>query len=179
VVVIAATSATTFVLPSTDAGVAPQAGNTIAFFDLPNLRFRRKRILTATFRSDGNYDVVCDTSNGASDLGYTPVVGQPCSPWSDSLDLIVPALLAYTDTLGPGEQVPGFFDPGLRQRRSPPATSSYPNTITNKILAQEFASTSVGDIVLQEPTVPYATPVGVQGVSSNLLTLGGLAVFPQ
>jgi len=134
VVVIAATSATTFVLPSTDAGVAPQAGNTIAFFDLPNLRFRRKRILTATFRSDGNYDVVCDTSNGASDLGYTPVVGQPCSPWSDSLDLIVPALLAYTDTLGPGEQVPGFFDPGLRQRRSatsffksPPCRTRHPS----------------------------------------------------
>ena len=162
------------------AAVAPQVGNTIGFFDLANLRFRRKRVLTATFNGiTGGYDIVCDISNGVSDQGYTPLVNQPCCPWSDSLDSLTAATLAFTDVLGPGEQLANFFDPGLRQRRSPPATSSYQNTITNKILAQEFASTSVSDIVLQEPTVPYSTPVGTQGVSSNLLTVGTIVVFPE
>lgn len=163
-----------------NAGTAPQAGNTIAFFDLPNLRFRRKRILTAVLNGlTGGYDIVCDTSNGISDTSYTPIANQPCCPWSDSLDSLTAPTLATTDLLGPGEQLAGFFDPGLRQRRSPLATASYPNQITNRILAPEFANGAIGDIVLQEPAVPFVTPTGTPGISSFLLTVGTLVCFPE
>ena len=174
----ASPTATTFNIIG--AATAPQAGNTIAFFDLPNLRFRRKRVLTATLNGGtGGYDIVCDTSNGISDTSYTPLASQVCCPWSDSLDSLTAPILTYTDVIGPGEQLSNFFDPGLRQKRSPAPTLLYPNTITNRILAPVFSLSSVGDVVLQEPTVPYATPVGTPGVSSNLLTVGTLVAFPE
>lgn len=157
--------------------VAPQPGNTIAFFDLANLKFRRKRILTATLAV--GYNIVCDTTNGISDTTYAPYVGQPCCPWSDSLDSLTSAIVAYFDLLGPGEQMANFFDPGLRQRRSPASPQFFPSTVSNRILSGLFGVQSLQDTTLQEPAVPYATPVGSQGVSSNLLTLATLVAFPQ
>jgi uncharacterized phage protein gp47/JayE len=157
--------------------VAPQPGNTIAMFDLAALKFRRKRILTATLGV--GYDIVCDTTNGISDTTYTPYVGQPICPWSDSLDSLTSAIVNYFDLLGPGEQMANFFDPGLRQRRSPPSPASFPSVISNRILSDLFKAQSLQDATLQEPAVPYATPVGSQGVSSFLLTLATLVAFPQ
>ena len=98
----------------------PQVGQSVAFFDLPNLTYRRKKFLTVTAISSTAYDVTVDTTNGVSDTSYTPTNGQPCSPWSDSLDSLLTPVLTYFDSIGPGEQFASFFDPGVRQRRDPP-----------------------------------------------------------
>jgi hypothetical protein len=183
---------------SLSAPTAPQVGQSVGFIDLTNGVFRRKKILTVTTISATQYDIVVDTTNGISDTSYTPGSGQACCPWSDSLGSLIPALIAYFDTLGPGEQVATFFDPGLRQRRNPLNPQLWPSTITNRLLgggvtptpplgSQQnqppvptlFSTTTQQDVQLIEPAVPYATPVGTLGVSSNLSTFGGLAVFPE
>jgi uncharacterized phage protein gp47/JayE len=157
----------------------PQVGQTIAFYDAPNAYFRRKKILTVAVVTAGvTWDLVFDTSNAASDTSYTPVAGQPACPWSDSLQSLVTPAVAYFDLLGPGEQVSSFFDPGYRQRRSPQAPAAWPSTLTNRILQPLFALSTVSDITMLSPAVPYAPATGTPGVSSNLLTLGALAAFP-
>jgi uncharacterized phage protein gp47/JayE len=193
-------SATQFRLsgPGLTSTTAPQVGQSIAFFDLANLAFRQKKLLTVTAIDGQDYDVTIDTTNGVSDTSYTPSLFQSCGPWSDSLDSIIPAIIAYFDTLGPGEQFANFFDPGLRQKRSPASPQYWPSVITNRILggaitqqppqgAQQtqppvptvYSTQTVGDAELIEPTAPHATPTGTPGVSSYLLTLGDLIVFPE
>ena len=158
---------------------APQVGQTIAFYDQPYATFRRKRILTVTTVSAGvSWDLVFDTTNSASDTSYTPVVGQPCCPWSDSLQSIVAAAVAFFDAVGPGEQVATFWDPGFRQRRNPLDPAAWASSLTNRILQPMFSLSSVADVVLLSPSVPYTPPTGSPGVSSNMLTLGSLAAFP-
>lgn len=176
-------TATTFRLKNIDGTtiVAPQVGNTIAFYDAPNQVFRRKKVLTATFVAGTSYDIVCDQTNGASDTSYTPYssgTGQPCCPWSDSLDALALPTVSYFDTLGPGEQRSTFFDPGLRERRSPRSPQFWPSEVSNRMLAPLFALAQVQDIALQEPTVPFNATVGTPGVSSNLITLRSITVFP-
>jgi len=156
--------------------VAPQVGNTIGFYDAAAQKFRRKKIGRVV--GTGPWILAFDATNGQSDTTYAPVAGQPVVPWSDSLDSLVAPVLAYFDGLGPGEQVGSFYDPGTRQRRSP-APPAWPNDISNRLLAKLFPVPQVGDVTLAEPTVPHATPVGSATVSSNLLTLGALAAFPQ
>jgi hypothetical protein len=191
-------SATAFRLSSPSMTEVPQVGQSIAFLDLPNLVFRRKRILSITTISPTIYDITVDTVSGLSDTGYAPVNGQPCCPWSDNLNSLMTPIVSYFDTLGPGEQFANFFDPGLRQRRSPPSPQFWPNQITNRILGgalvpqppqgpqqnqpavQTLLTTpTLQDVLLVEPSVPFGTPVGNPGVSSNLLTLGSLAVYPE
>jgi len=176
----------------------PQVGQSVAFLDMTGTTptFRRKVILTVTADSVAGWDIVVDTTTAASDLGYTPVVGQCVCPWSDSLQSLVPPVLAYFDTVGPGEQKATFFDLGLRQKRSPASPGKWPSVVSNRLLgvpaqvpvaAQQsapppitlFGLPTLGDVVLQEPTVPYATPVGSAGVSSHLLTLSNLLAFPE
>ena len=176
---------------------APQVGQSIALYDVAGQQFRRKKILTVTVDVVGGlsgYAITVDPS--VSDASFTPYAGQNPCPWSDSLNSLIVPVVSYLDTLGPGEQLAAFFDPGLRQKRSPPSPNSFPSVISNRLLgvppnttvqaAQAaaptvtlFNLTTLQDVVLQEPSVPYATPVGSPGVSSNLLTLSNLLAFPE
>lgn len=191
------TSATYFRLNSSGI-TSPTVGQSIAFYDRANQVFRRKKIASFTVDGAGGYDITCDTTNGLTDTSYTPVIGQPCCPWSDSLQDLVTPLVSYFDTLGPGEMFASFFDPGQRQKRSPPNPTSWPSSITNRMLGGArtvqaptgpqqtqppvptiFTTPSIGDAVLVEPTVPYAAPTGSPGVSVYLLTLLGPLAFPE
>jgi len=179
-VVVAASptpTATTFRLTNIPAAT-PQVGQTIGFYDAPNAKFRRKKILTATL-AGSDYDIACDAANNASDTNFTPAAGQPCCPFSESLDSLAPAVIAFFDGLGPGEQKPDFFDPGLRERRSPRNPQFFPSAVTNRILTSLFALSTLQDVSLQEPTPPFSPTVGSPGISANLLTLGSLVAFPQ
>jgi len=193
-------SPTAFRVTSTSMSEVPQVGQSIAFFDLANLVFRRKKILTVTVISATACDLTVDLASGVSDGSYTPISGQPCCPWSDSLNSVVTPLVTYFSKLGPGEQVASFFDPGLRQRRSPTSPQVWPNQITNRLLGGApvpvpaagpqqnqppvptlFSTATLYDVELIEPaTLPYATPTGTPGVSSYLNTIGpALVVFPE
>ncbi len=157
---------------------APQVGQTIGFFDRPNKAFRRKKILTVSVVTPTLvWDVTFDTTNNASDVTYAPAIGTAASPWSDSLDTMIEPVVGYFDTLGPGEQVASFPDPGQRQRRSPQSPTSWPNTITNRILAPLFNLSSIEDLDLEEPATPLNTTVGTPGVLAYLMTLGDLCAF--
>lgn len=189
--VLSAASSTSFVLSTATATTTPQAGQTIGFFEVdaaengkvPRIgKWRRKRILSvAVVIADKRWTITVDTSNGASDTTYTPSVGDLASPWSESLDdLTVPVLRAMA-TLGPGEMVGTFYDPGLRQRRAPAATEKWPSSINNLMLLNPiFDSGLVGDASIAIPeSLPYATSTGVAAVSANLLTLGDLAFYEK
>lgn len=191
------TSATYFRLDAT--GITePQVGQSIGFLDLPNLTFRRKKILSYAADGSGGWDITVDTSGGVSDTSYVPQNGDIACPWSDSLDSLIEPVLTYFDSLGPGEMFASFFDEGLRQRRSPPSPQKWPNQVTNRLLGGAlipvppsgtpqnqpavptlFTTPTIEDVLLVEPTVPYSTPVGTPGVSVNLLQLGALAAFPE
>lgn len=155
--------------------VAPQVGQSIAFYDAANQAWRQKKIAFVTGSNPWNITV---TTDGSSDTTYAPVSGQLASPWSDSLVAVTQPTVSYFDSLGPGEQVASFFDPGLRQRRSPRSPGTWPSQITRKILAPLDDLPTIEGIDLLSPSTPYATPVGTAGVSSNLLTLGDIAVYP-
>lgn len=194
-------SAVTFRLSSPAMTEVPQVGQSVAFFDKSNPTapaFRRKKIRSVTAISATQYDITVDTTNGVSDTSYTPANGQPCSPWSDSLDTLSPSVLAYFDALGPGEMVSSFFDPGLRQRRSPASPTFWPSAITHRLLGGTtvpqppqgpqqnqppvpvlYNLASLYDIDLLDPPVPFNAPVGIPGVSANLPTLGSILAFPE
>jgi uncharacterized phage protein gp47/JayE len=189
--VTAATSATAFTL-GTSNGIyigaqQPTVGQTFAFYDQASFTFRHKRILS--FTGTGPWVVTCDTTNNASDTSYTPVVGQRACPWSDSLDSILytaaidnetPAsgVLAYFDTLGPGEQVVTFYDEGSRQRRQPQPPTFWPHTLTTRGLLGAITTDEVIDVdVLEGDGV--APSVGTPGVLSRILQLRWLSVFPK
>lgn len=171
---------TTFRLTTATVTTDPQIGQTISFYDRPNGVFRKKRILTVTtIVATKSWDITVDTSNDSSDVNYVPLVGQECGPWSNSLQALVTPITTYFDYIGPGEQISPLPDPNLRQRRSPRSPTAYGNLITNRIVTPLFALPAVDDIQLIAPSVPYATPTGSPGISSYLLTLGNIVVFPQ
>lgn len=181
ITVASATDATHFVLKSANGDytdlIPPSAGKTIGFYDLTFATFRRKKILTVT--GSGPWTIVCDTSNSASDEGYIPVVNTRAMPWSESLQDLVLPLAGYFETLGPGEQVSGFFGSGVLQRRQPTSPRSYPNVVTTKGLEGAMENVaSVFDVTFEEPGTPLATTVGTAGVDCNLLELGHIAAFP-
>jgi uncharacterized phage protein gp47/JayE len=156
----------------------PIAGQTVAVFDRANKKFRQKRIETVTIITPGQeWQLDFSTVNLASDILYTPLVGQAISPWSESLDLLVSPTLTFVDGLGPGEMYASFVDPGLRQKRNPPNPDSYPSTVTNKIVSPILALPSISNAVVLEPTIPYATPIGTPGVFVYLRELTDLAVY--
>jgi baseplate J-like protein len=182
IVVSSASSSSTFVL-ATDNGVytgvpSPVAGQSIGFYDGTNETgsFKQKKLLSVT-PGAGPWTCVADTSNGASDTTYTPAVGQRACPWSDSLNELVPSIVAYFDKLGPGEQRAVFFDPGLRQKRNPAAPKRWPYGITSRIETDLLALPAVNDIRLIDG-LGASTIAGIPGVLSYIIELGYIAAFP-
>ena len=181
-----------------NAATAPSVGQSVAVFDLPNLTFRKKKILTSSVDGGGGYDITVDTSNGSSDTSYTPLVGQFVCPWSDSLQTLVAPVVAYLASLGPGEMVGAFLDPGARQRRSPPSPGVWPSVASSRIFAgpvnaQPFVAygqqpappvptlstlQSLLDVSITEPTLPLTPPTGSPAVSAYLTVLGDLTGYP-
>lgn len=182
VVVQSVTDSTHFVLRTDNnvyTGVAdPVVGQTFGLFDREAGLFRRKKIASVT--GSGPWTIVCDIVNAASDTSLTPAVGDRVSPWSDSLDTLVAPVVEHFETVGPGEMRATFFDPGVRERRSPASPRSWPSTITNRLAGEllDAASVpSVGDAVVREGLSVTAT-VGTPGATAYLLELGDLAAFP-
>lgn len=159
---------------------APQAGQTVALYNLATKSFARKKILSVAVVSAGlTWDLEFDMSNNASDP-FIPASGARVSPWSDSLNLLPAAVVSYMAQLGPGEQFASFPDPGQRQRRQPESPVSWPSVISNAdVVAGVKATGVVSDVDLVLPSTPYAAAVGVPGVSVNLLQLTDLGIFPQ
>lgn len=181
IVVQSASDPANFILKSYNAdytGLAsPAAGQNLAFYDAPNATFRQKRILSVT--GTGPWTIVCDTTNSVSDSSYTPAVSTRAMPWSDSLQELVSPLQTYFQSFGPGEQVAHFFDFGKRQKRQPQSPSKYPSVITNRGLEITFEGiTSVFDISINEPTLPFYTTVGTPAVTCYLIELGQISAFP-
>lgn len=173
------TSAVAFVLERASgsySGVAqPQAGQTIGFFDEDERAFVPKRIASVT--GTGPWTIAIEATNDVSDLTYVPTVGEKAMPWSESLELILPPLLAHFDTLGPGEQVNSFFDAGSRQRRTPQPPKSWPSSVGARVINGVQDLDAVADAELQEPTTPLVALTGQPGVESYLHQLGHVAVY--
>lgn len=180
-----ARTSTSFRLTTTQTQATPQVGQTIAFLDLtldttgkPKATMRNKRILTVAVVVAGkSWDIVCDTTNGASDTSYVPSVGQLASPWSPSLDDVVGASLAFFDALGVGEMVSSLPDPGRRQRRQPVDPEQWPSALTNVIINPVQALPSVSSATLLDPTTPLKPSVGTPGTQVYFLSVGDIAVF--
>ena len=158
----------------------PIVGQTVALFDKTVNKFRRKRIKTVTeVVPNRSWDLEFDTSLSISEV-FTPAVGALISPYSLSLQRLVPQMIAYVRTLGPGEMFASLLDPGGRQRRWPFSPDEWPSVVTNEaIVNASKASGAVSDTVVFLPDVPYATAVGTPGVSVYLLQLADFGVFPQ
>lgn len=155
----------------------PKVGATFAFYDADTQTFARKKVLSYVANM-GNWDVVCDQTNGASS-SFVPATLAAVSPWSDSLDTLVPKLVEVYDRVGPGEMVASFFDEGMRQKRMPPSTPKrFMHTLTGKSFDGIEDLADVDELDVNSPTLPYVTPVGTVNVSVNLLTLGDVAVYP-
>jgi uncharacterized phage protein gp47/JayE len=158
----------------------PQAGQTIAFYDTSTGLFVPKRIASvAVVVADKEWTLTFDTSNAASNTTYVPFAGQIVGPYSESLNDLTAPVIAYIDTMGPGEVVSVFPDPGQRQRRFPTSPEEWPSALTNRIITQVLAVGSVGDATLLSPTVPYQVSVGVPGTLVYLFALTDFAAFPE
>ena len=174
--VTSVTDALNFELTTITVPVIPQVGSMFAFFDTVSQTFKRKRVLSSTVVSPFVLGIVCDPSNGSSDLDFVPALGDIPCPWSESLDGLVPAVLDAFSGLGPGEMFDPFFDEGLRQKRSP-APPQWPNELSSRSFRTLDEITSASTALIVDPAIPYETPVGTPGVSVNLLVLGRLSVF--
>ena len=156
----------------------PSVGTTIGFYDTVNAKFVRKKLLTVTLAVGGDVDVTCDSTNNASDMNYTPAIGELMVPWSDSLQSLVTPTLTHFDGLGPGEMFGSFFDAELRQRRSPPSPDEWPAQLSGRLLTNLYAVSNVSDVSVLSPTLPQLPNVGAPGSSVNLLVLDKLLPFP-
>jgi uncharacterized phage protein gp47/JayE len=154
----------------------PTVGITIAFFDRDKLEFRKKRVASVTVVGT-DWDVTFDMTNDASDREYVPKSGDWVCPWSDSLNLLVPVLLGYFDTLGPGEQSSNLYDEGYRVKRNPPVTEQWLSSLDERVTQPFFDSGALERLTFSEPTFPVTPAVGSPGVSSNLLRVGNFGVF--
>ncbi len=174
--VTSVTDALNFEVTTPTVPVVPQVGSTFAFFDTLSKTFKRKRVLSSSVVSPFVLGIVCDPSNGASDLDFVPAIGDTPCPYSESLDgLVAPVLEAFAG-LGPGELFDPFFDEGLRQKRSP-APPAWPSELSSKSFRALDEITSASTVLIVDPTIPFPTPVGTPGVSVNLLVLGKLSAF--
>ena len=161
---------------------APQAGQTIAFYNAALGMFAPKRIATAGVTeivATLEWQVTFDTSNAASDTSYIPIAGQAASPYSGSMDDVAAAVIEHVDTLGPGEVVATFPDPGMRQRRDPRSPEEWPSSLTNRLITPVLAVPSISDADILFPAAPFACPVGTPGTLVYLFELDDLAIFVQ
>ncbi len=158
----------------------PQQGQTISVFDLATRSFKIKRIASVSVVTpDVTWDLAFDMANGASD-SFVPSAGQLVSPWSTSLNLLPTDILSYFTKLGPGEQFSVFYDDGQRRRRTPRSPDEWPSVLTNVSLVSTIVNTkAVVDAEVLIPSTPFATPVGVPGVSAKLLQFEDIGVYPQ
>jgi len=175
-VVSSVTDALNFEVYTPTVPVAPQVGSTFAFFDPISKTFKRKRVLSSSVVDPFTIGIVCDSSNGSSDLDYVPAIGDIPCPYSESLDGLVEPVLEAFAGLGPGEMFDPFFDEGLRQKRSP-AAPVWPSELSSKSFRALDEITSTSSVLIADPAIPFSTPVGTPGVSVNLLVLGKLSVF--
>lgn len=171
-VVVSATDATLFVV---NGPVAPGVGHVFGLWDSSSKLWRRKRVRSVLV-SGSNYTVSCDTTFGASDTAYVPIAGQLVSPWSDSLSLVSDVVLSEIAKLGPGEQTSVLVDYEQRMRRNPPGYQEWPSALTSRFAATLSEISSVSNVLVEAPTLPYETPVGVPGSVSRIITLGDLHV---
>lgn len=171
-VVVSATDATLFVV---NGPAAPGVGHVFGLWDSTSKIWRRKRVRSVLV-SGSNYTIACDSSFGASDTSYVPVAGQLLSPWSDSLSLVSDVVLSEIAKLGPGEQTGVLVDYEQRMRRSPPGYQSWPSALTSRFAATLSEISSVSNVLVESPSIPYETPVGVPGSVSRIITLGDLHV---
>jgi uncharacterized phage protein gp47/JayE len=172
-------TATSFKLKADNADytgvIQPAVGQTIAFYKTSTGEFFKKRILS--FTGAGPWVVTVDTSNAASDTSYAPVAGQRAMPWSESLANLSTPIIDHFATLGPGEMIATFADPGLRQRRSPASPKDWPSVITNHLVVAVLDVPDVNDAVVTEGLGTTATVGSVAEV--HLMALDDLSAFEK
>lgn len=165
---------------------APVEGQVIGLFNLTGSvggvtqpAFERKTIATVTqVVANKSWNLTFDMSAGASTV-FVPANGALVSPWSDSLDLILPPILDYFDRMGPGEMVDPLPDPGRRQRRQPENPESWPSILSNRLDALVQSVQAVSSATLVEPGTTVATSVGTLGVLTYLRRLTDMAVYSE
>lgn len=163
---------------------APVAGSVIAFYNPESIvngvltpAFERKTIATVTEVVAGkSWDLTFDMS--ASSL-FVPLEDALVSPWSDSLNLIVPPVIDYFDHMGPGEMLDPLPDPGRRARRQPENPESWPSILSNRLDALVQAVSAVRSATLVSPSVTEPTQIGTLGVLAYLRVLSDMAVYAE
>lgn len=179
VYVSVATSPTVFTLTTAQASpVAPQPGQTIAFYNAATGAFARKKIAPGGVSGANPWVITCDTTNAASETTFAPAVNDRVCPWSDSLDSLVAPTIAQFEGFGPGEMFAAFFDEGLRQKRTPESPASWPSVITGRVVTPLYALAPVGEVAFEDPALPFDAPLGTPKVSVYLHELASLLAFP-
>jgi len=182
----AAITASTFRVTSATSTTAPVVGQSIGVFNVASRvdgvtqpAFERKTIAGVTEVVSGkSWDLAFDMSAGASSL-FVPSNGALVSPWSDSLNLIVPPVVAYFDGMGPGEMIDPLPDPGRRGRRQPENPESWPSEIGNRLDALVQGVSAVRSATLVDPDGTEPTSTGTLGVLAYLRRLTDMAVYPE
>lgn len=172
-----AISATAFEVEASGAIDAPTAGKTIALWDNVAKKLVAKRITAVVVNFGNSWFIETDSSAPTSDAVFVPTYLQRVSPWADSGNDIAPLIIDYMDKQGPGEQIISLPDPNGRQRRHP--ISPWPHVITGRALDEVFDLSSVSDVEVLEPALPFPTTVGTAGVLSYLHRLTDFALFSE
>ena len=173
------------VTSSADA-TAPVVGQVIGLFNVASNvdgavtpAFEKKTIESVTeVVANRTWDLTFDMTANASSL-FVPANGALVSPWSDSLNLIVPPIVGYFDGMGPGEMLSPLPDPGRRARRQPENPEAWPSEISNKIDALVQGVDAVRSATLVEPASTEAASTGTLGVLAYLRRLTDLAVYSE
>jgi hypothetical protein len=108
-----------------------------------------------------------------------PANGALVSPWSDSLNLIVPPVVDYFDHMGPGEMLDPLPDPGRRARRQPENPESWPSILSNRLDALVQEVPAVRSATLVEPSTTEPTSTGTLGVLAYVRRLTDMAVYSE
>lgn len=171
------TSATYFQLVTANADYSTcgdiSAGIVFAIWDPTQRKFIRKTALSVS--GTGPWMVTIDTSYDASDATYTPTTGQRVMPWSDSLDSLVAAAIAYFDGVGPGPITHAVLD-GRRGERDPSSPTYWPYQVTKALDVSLLTLDAVASGEVVEGSGTVAT---THASSPRLLQLDELAVFPE
>lgn len=136
ILVTAVTSASSFTVgPVTASTQAPIVGQTIALW---NDGHYYKKQITSVSASGSNY--VLGTSTSIGDVAFTPVAAlTSVGPWTDALGSFGPQVLAYFDSVGPGEMraaASPLYD--RRGQRSPDVSFGFPNSVVSAALLQRI-----------------------------------------